>query len=172
MKITPLRLMIAALVVLALLQFYRPAKTNPPEAAGQNVESQLQPPEEVAKVLRRSCYDCHSHRTRWPWYAHVAPVSWVVADDVKRAREHLNFSEWGRMPPGDQQHALVEMCKEVEAGAMPLASYTWLHRGTRLSDAERRAFCAWTGEAGKKLAQKPAGDDAAREKGEAGRPAQ
>ena len=42
----------------------------------------------------RACFNCHSNETTWPWYADVAPMSWVVQRDVESAREVLNFSEW------------------------------------------------------------------------------
>ena len=51
-------------------------------------------PEEVGLILKTSCYDCHSNETRYPWYAYIAPVSWLVVKDVKNGRGDLNFSEW------------------------------------------------------------------------------
>ncbi|MEO6777240.1 MAG: heme-binding domain-containing protein [Kofleriaceae bacterium] len=44
----------------------------------------------------RACFDCHSNETTWPWYAALAPFSWVVENDVEGARDTLNFSEWQR----------------------------------------------------------------------------
>lgn len=51
-------------------------------------------PGSVDSLLRRSCYDCHSDSTRWPWYARIAPVSWVITDDVRHGRSNLDFSRW------------------------------------------------------------------------------
>jgi hypothetical protein len=47
---------------------------------------------EVAAILKRSCADCHSNQTIWPWYSYVAPVSWLVERDVRRGRDHMNLS--------------------------------------------------------------------------------
>jgi hypothetical protein len=57
-------------------------------------------------VLDRSCGDCHSNRTAWPWYTQIAPVSWVMAYGVGEGRKAVNFSEWGSYPP-EKQRALL-----------------------------------------------------------------
>ena len=78
------------------LQFVnRPDRTNPPEDPSLTFASQQYVPATVSATLERACYDCHSNRTVWPWYSAIAPVSWLVADDVEEGRKHLNFSEWG-----------------------------------------------------------------------------
>src|SRR5712691_1086291 len=78
-----------------VIQSYRPAKTNPPVDPSQSIEAQLNVPPQVAAILDRSCNDCHSNKTRWPWYTNVAPISWFVIGHVDDARKDLNFSEWG-----------------------------------------------------------------------------
>ena len=64
------------------------SRTNPP------VETEIAAPANVQAILTRSCYDCHSNKTAWPWYSHVAPVSWLVASDVSGARKKMNFTPW------------------------------------------------------------------------------
>ena len=56
------------------LQFMRPARTNPPLDPSQIFSSATGYPAGSA-ILDRSCQDCHSNTTRWPWYSNVAPVS-------------------------------------------------------------------------------------------------
>jgi len=103
----------AVLVVLVGLQLVPVEQTNPPE------HEPLKAPAMVAQQLRVACGDCHSHLTRWPWYSRVAPMSWLIAHDVKEAREHLNLSTWGSYTP-DRQHRLREqMWEEIEMGEMP-----------------------------------------------------
>src|ERR1035437_156738 len=68
---------------------------------------------ETRALVKRACYDCHSNETTWPWYSHVAPVSWLVQRDVNGGRGHLNFSEWDH----PQRHA-VDMSHEVKSGDM------------------------------------------------------
>ena len=110
---------------------------NPP------VEEELEVPADVAEVLHRSCYDCHSHETAWPWYAHVAPVKWLVRDHVADGRRNLNFTAWNRLPAEDRPHKLEEVAEEVEEEHMPLRSYLILHRDARLSDTERELLVDW-----------------------------
>jgi hypothetical protein len=129
----------AGLAVLVVLQFFRVERTNPP------VISEIQAPPEVREILRRSCYDCHSHETRWPWYSRVAPMSWLVADHVEHARGDLNFSDWPASDPEAQEHAFEDIREEVEEGEMPLASYLAMHPRARLSDEERELLLRWAG---------------------------
>jgi hypothetical protein len=125
--------------ILVAIQFVPVDTTNPP------VETEVPAPAEVATILERSCYDCHSNRSRWPWYSRVAPVSWLVAHDVAEAREHLNFSEWNRLDAKDQAKALEEIWEEVEEGEMPLWFYLPLHPEARLSPGDLERLRGWTG---------------------------
>jgi hypothetical protein len=128
----------------AIAQFFGPAKTNPVTDPSKAIEARLQVTPAVAAIFDRSCNDCHSNKTRWPWYSHVAPVSWLVVDDVDEARQNLNFSEWGRYTQRDVEGMLKQICQEVKAGAMPLSIYTPLHPGSKLSTEDVKILCDWT----------------------------
>jgi len=91
----------------------------------------------TARLAAAACGDCHSDRTRWPWYTNVAPASWLVQQDVKGGREALNFSEWDRGQPG-----IDEVVEAVSGGGMPPVQYRLIHSGSRLSAAERDALIA------------------------------
>ena len=125
------------------LQFMRPARTNPPVDPFQTIETRLQVPPHVASVLDRSCKDCHSNATRWPWYSNVAPFSWLLVDHVIEGRDNLNLSEWGRLDNRRADDKLEEICDEVKIGAMPMASYTWIHRSAILSQEDVKTLCDW-----------------------------
>lgn len=134
---------IAGIGCLIVAQFFGPAKTNPATDVSQSIESRSQVTPQVAAIFDRSCNDCHSNKTRWPWYSNVAPVSWFVIDHVNHGRSHLNFSEWGINTPDEAKGMLEEICKEVKAGAMPLSSYTPLHPGSALTAEDVKALCDW-----------------------------
>lgn len=136
----------AGLVVVALVgaQFFRPARENPPVQPEARLEALAQVPAPVGDLLRRACYDCHSNETRWPWYSQVAPVSWLVARDVRLGRGQLNFSAWGEYNPYDRADLLDEACEQASSGNMPLAPYVLMHSRARLSPADVAALCAWT----------------------------
>ena len=137
-------LLVIVICALVIVQFIRPARTNPAIDPSQTVEARLQLTPEAAAILDRSCNDCHSNKTRWPWYSNVAPVSWFVIDHVNEGRENLNFSEWGRYTTRDNDGLLKQICREVKSGTMPLSSYTPMHPGSELSTQDRQTLCAWT----------------------------
>jgi hypothetical protein len=136
----------AAILVLVLIviQFIQPDRSNPPVNSASTFEAAAKPSPELTSVLRKACYDCHSHETTWPWYSRVAPVSWLVAHDVKEGREHLNFSEWGMYGPDMSQLKLKQACSEVKRGEMPLMQYKLIHAEARLSQADVDTICGAT----------------------------
>jgi hypothetical protein len=123
--------LVAVFAIIQLVPYGRDHR-NPPVAA----EPAWDRPETRA-LAARACFDCHSNETSWPWYAHVAPASWLVQDHVDEGRQVLNFSEWNRA-----QDEADEAAEEVEEGEMPPRSYLWLHPEARLSDAERQQLVA------------------------------
>ena len=127
-----------------IAQLIRPARTNPATDQSLAIESRLQVDPKVEAVLERSCFDCHSNHTRWPWYTNVAPVSWFVIGHVNDGRRNLNFSEWGNYDKRRQSQKLGQMCELAKAGLMPLSSYTPLHPGSKLSDDDVGVLCNWT----------------------------
>lgn len=125
-----------------VMQFFRPARTNPASDPGISFEAVVKPPQEVASSLKRACNDCHSNETVWPWYSNIAPVSWLVASDVNEGRAHLNFSNWTQPGAEGEKPDIGDLCSEVQAGKMPLRSYTALHPQAKLSGQEVAALCA------------------------------
>jgi cytochrome c551/c552 len=132
------------IVLFVLIQLKRPAKTNPPVDEQQTIFARTQMTPAVSTILNRSCADCHSNKTVWPWYSNVAPVSWFVIGHVDHARQAMNLSEWGKMEKDRQDRKLRQMCDEVEDGAMPLSSYTPMHPGSKLSSTDVKTLCEWT----------------------------
>src|SRR5262252_10107628 len=94
---------------------------------------------QVGAILNRSCQDCHSNRTNWPWYSRVAPVSWIVSKHVSEGRQMLDFSAWTDQSRAESERMLI--CDAVSSGSMPLASYTMIHRKARLSKLDVKLIC-------------------------------
>ena len=131
----------ALVLVFALAQLANPARTNPPVVSDMLATNS--PPDHVAALLHAACYDCHSNETKWPWYAHIAPASLLVASDVNEGRKHLNLSEW---PAGDPVRAgkkLDRMSEEIDSREMPPGKYTMIHADARLTDADRKELTGW-----------------------------
>jgi mono/diheme cytochrome c family protein len=131
--------LVAFVVLFGVAQLVPVSRTNPP------VEQEVDAPPEVRAIFERSCYDCHSHETRWPWYSRVAPFSWLVAHDVDEGREHLNFSTWGRYDAEDRAENLDEIAEVLEEGEMPPWFYLPMHPDARLSEADVATVRGWTG---------------------------
>lgn len=132
----------AALMAFAGIQFVPVARANPP------ITADFAGPENVKAILDTSCYDCHSNATKWPWYSYVAPVSWLVARDVREGREHLNFSAWESMAQGEKAEAIEEIVEETSEGGMPMPIYLVIHPGARISDDKLGILRAWAAGAG------------------------
>ena len=140
-----LKLTVVALsLVFAAVQLVRPARVNPPVVAGHSFEERVALTPQVSEVLNRSCMDCHSNRTDWPWYSNVAPVSWFVIDHVNHGRSHLNFSEWASYDREEAGQLLDAICAFSKGGRIALYSYTLIHRDARLSPADVKTLCDWS----------------------------
>jgi hypothetical protein len=98
----------------------------------------------VQAILTRSCQDCHSEATHYPWYSYVAPISFLIRSDVVRGREHLNLSRWSEYSLARKERSLSEIANQVKDREMPLPQYTLIHRDARLSDADIDAVFRWT----------------------------
>ena len=122
------------------MQFVPTSRTPKTSATtGAHMAEVINP--QVSAILNRSCQDCHSGRTTWPWYSHVAPVSWIVSKHVSEGREMLDFSEWANQPPSADERMLI--CDAVSDGRMPLPEYTVIHRSAKLSKRDVDLICRW-----------------------------
>lgn len=125
-------MVLAGAVVFAAIQLvpYGRAHRNPPVRAEPAWDSPS-----TRGLAVRACFDCHSNETEWPWYANVAPVSWLIQRDVEEGRRAVNYSEWDR-----RQEEGAESAASVEKGAMPPWYYTLVQSKARLTPAEREAL--------------------------------
>ena len=142
-KILKITLLIVAIVFVAL-QFFGIDRANPPVNDGETLESAVNVPADVSMILGRSCNDCHSHKTTYPWYAYIQPSGWFMRDHIEHGREHLNFSVFNTYSRDKKSKKLDEICEEVTGARMPLPSYLWIHHEAAVSESEARALCQWT----------------------------
>ncbi len=125
------------ILVVVICLVFPVERSNPP------ITGDLEAPAEVHAILKRSCYDCHSNETFWPWYSYVAPVSWLLAYDVKEGRKELNFSIWKTMEAKRQEKKLRECRDQIEEGEMPLGIYLWMHSEATLSEQDHNTLNNW-----------------------------
>ncbi len=130
-RLLPFLVAALAIIVIAIqfVPFGRPTP-NPPTVREPRWDTTR-----TRELAVRACFDCHSNETRYPWYSHVAPVSWLVNKDIEGARGQVNFSEWDRV-----QRGAGEAMQVIEKGEMPLPIYVPLHPEARLSPEDRQAL--------------------------------
>jgi hypothetical protein len=133
-----------AVIVIALIaiQFFQPEKNESPVNENEIVYH-VEIPELVKKTLVASCYDCHSNHTRYPWYGHIAPVSWLLDSHIRNGKGNLNFSEWGTYSKRKQIGLLDEICEVTADRSMPLKGYVKLHKEAIIHDHDIRDICEW-----------------------------
>ncbi len=126
-------------IVLVSIQFIGVERTNP------EVDEQLalKAPDDVMSILKKGCYDCHSNETKWPLYSNIAPISFVVASHVKKARKALNFSTWASIEKDIKEKRLKRAVMTVNNGMMALPSYRYAHEKAKLSKDEKTTLTTW-----------------------------
>lgn len=135
----------AAVLVLAFIavQFYRPAMINPPVIEAETLAATTRVPENIQALLKRSCNDCHSNQTVYPWYSNISPFSWKLAEHIEEGRRELNLSVWNTYSGNKKRNKFDEICEQVTTGEMPHNQYLWIHTEARLSEEDKKLLCDW-----------------------------
>jgi len=135
-------------LVIQLIPSNRPSDSNvqlPENTQIQNADN------EVMTILKTSCFDCHSNQTQYRWYAHVAPVSWLIARDVSKGREALNFSEWSTYNKRKIVRKLGDIKEQIVKDEMPMRIYTLMHPDAKLTGSQKKLITDWTDQETKKI---------------------
>lgn len=128
---------IVVLVILILLQAYRPAK-NESQKMDHDISVKYAVPNDVKQILAKACNDCHSNHTNYPWYNNIEPIGMILANHVNDGKRHLNFNEFSSYSIGRQYKKLDECIDEIKEGGMPINTYTWIHKDAKLNEAEKQ----------------------------------
>ena len=131
------KLLYGVLIVFILIQFIPLPRTNPPVTEEIHIPGNLKP------IIQRACYDCHSNETHWPWYAYVAPISFIIVKHVQDGRDEVNFSTWDQYDLEKRLDILEDIEEEVRENKMPLKQYLWLHSEARLTPQEKEDIIRW-----------------------------
>ncbi len=122
-----------------IIQFFPVKRDNP------RITADFYTPAVVKNIFAKGCYDCHSNQTKWPWYAYIAPVSWIVAQDVNEGRAHLNFSDWGNYSGEKRAKLMGEIWEELDEERMPPGLYLFMHSDSKISIEEKSLIKSWAG---------------------------
>jgi len=125
------------------IQFIRPAHNTSGVVLPTDITKAVIIPDTVLNIFKNSCYDCHSDDTRYPWYAYIQPLGWILAGHIKNGKENLNFSEFGTYSERKQANKLKSIKLSIKDGSMPLSSYTIMHTGAKLSIENKNLVNDW-----------------------------
>ncbi len=137
--------LVVIVVVFIAIQFFKPKRNIQTAPSPNDIVAHFNVPTDVQNVLYRSCYDCHSNNTTYPWYANVQPAAWWLDDHVQEGKKELNFNEFSKYRLRRQYRKLKEIIDQVKEGEMPLESYTFVHRDAKLTQIERELLMNWAG---------------------------
>lgn len=137
------KLLLAIVLVLIAAQFFGPQKNEGDVKSLDVFIAETKPDEEVHKILKQACFDCHSNTTKYPWYNSITPVNYWIAEHVKDGKKHLNFSDWSKYSVKKKEHKMDELHEEVEEHEMPLNSYTWMHSEAKLTQEQIDKVVSW-----------------------------
>lgn len=137
------KILYGVLVVLVLIQFFPPTRNVSTQASPDEIALHYTVPDDVQKIIKHSCYDCHSNNTVYPWYTNIQPVGWWMQHHVNEAKDELNFSVFGSYPEKRAKHKFKEIEEVTQEGSMPITSYTLMHGDTRLTPEQSKLIASW-----------------------------
>lgn len=139
------RLFYLVLILLLLAQFIpKPEKNISETASPSDIRAVYHTPPAVDSILQRSCYDCHSNNTNYPWYSRIQPVAMWLGNHIKEGKKELNFSVFGSYRAAKQYHKLDEIEETVNEGEMPMNSYTFIHTKSKLTEDQKKMLISWS----------------------------
>lgn len=142
----PKNLLIALVIVLIIIQFMRPVKNNGNAAGPDDIAHAVAVPAQIQNILEKSCYDCHSNHTEYPWYFNFQPVAGWLAHHVDEGKDEINFSEYNIYKTRRKIKKLKEIKEQILEGEMPMDSYLWIHGDAKLSEEQKTALYKWVEE--------------------------
>ncbi len=140
---TTKKLLTVFVIIVLIMQFFRPKTNNGHLEDMTAFINDTQPPKAIKSILENTCYDCHSSYTRYPWYNTITPVNYWMQNHIKDGKKHLDFSKWDSYSIKRKDHKLDELIEMVEDKEMPLNSYTWTHKDANLTATQIKNVINW-----------------------------
>lgn len=132
--------LVALLIAIQLIPRVRNQSGQPPV---NDITTVYQVPENVEVIFKRSCYDCHSNNTSYPWYAHIQPIRYMLDRHVQQGKQDLNFNNFGIYTARKRRNKLRAISSSLTEGTMPLSPYTFIHHSARLNSHDTSAVLSW-----------------------------
>lgn len=137
------KIIIFLIICVIVIQFIRPVKNTAEGEQRNNITTVATVPDGVKSILNRSCMDCHSNNTSYPWYNNIQPVAWLLQHHVQDGKGELNFDEYATYNLRRQYHKMEEIVEQVNDGKMPIKGYTIMHQNSKLTNEDKEALVQW-----------------------------
>ena len=134
------RILLILLAIGVVAQFVQPDRRVPPIVPASDMLVMTQAPDDIKTLVQGACYDCHSDRSTYPWYASITPVNFWLQDHINEGRERMNFSRWN--DPASRKEA-YECGAVLKEGEMPPGNYAFIHGHAQLTDDQRARLVDW-----------------------------
>lgn len=131
-------ILLLIIVLLAIIQFFPIDRSNPKSEANIDLLEIHQPNDDIKKIMTDACYDCHSNKTKYPWYVRVQPIGWWMRNHIIGGRNKLNYSEWQNYPDEKKRYMATESINMINNNKMPLKSYMFTHSEARLTEKDKK----------------------------------
>ncbi len=137
------KILLLLLLIFLAIQVIRPSKNNGNPTGPKDITKVVAVSDSVMFMLKKSCYDCHSDYTVYPWYDQITPVNWWVNNHVNEGKRHLNFTTFGDYTADKMDKKLDGIAETIDKGEMPINSYLWMHGDAKLNEAQRKMIVDW-----------------------------
>lgn len=137
------KILLGLLVVLIFIQFWHPVRNNSGQVMPNDIAKTIAISGKVQGILKKSCYNCHSNHTDYPWYAYVQPLHWYLNSHIEEGKAALNFNEFAAYSSRRQLNKLRALENSIKDASMPLRSYTLMHPHAVLSEMEKALLLSW-----------------------------
>ncbi len=137
---------VVIIFILVLIQFIRPENNVGVADTSIDITHSVTVTPEIKSMLEKSCYDCHSNHTEYPWYFNFQPIAGWLAHHVEEGKDELNFSEFNTYKQKRKIHKLKEVIEQVKAGEMPMSSYLIIHKDAVLNEEQKNKLIKWAEE--------------------------
>jgi Haem-binding domain len=138
---------IVVFIIFLLIQIIRPARNSGLADGPNDITHYVQVPDTIRRILKTSCYDCHSNHTVYPWYAAINPVGLWLRDHINDGKRAVNFSDLSGFTKKKLDHRMGDIAETVEKEEMPLGTYTFIHRYAILDSGQIKLMKAWVASA-------------------------
>lgn len=101
--------------------------------------------EAVKPIFQKSCFNCHSNQTVFPWYSQMPGAKQLISSDITEAKKHIDMAnDFPFTGHGTPKEDLEAIAKSVTEKTMPPFRYKIMHWKSELTKQEQETVIEWT----------------------------